>query len=47
MMNVIRSIDEEDITLLMNSPLMSVVVKNNECEDGEYLYMISPVKMVD
>lgn len=47
MMNVIRSIDEEDITLLMNSPLMSVVVKNKECEDGEYLYMISPVKMVD
>ncbi len=47
MMNVIRSIDEDDVTFAMNSPLMSVVVRNDECEDGEYLYMISPVKMVD
>ena len=46
-MNVVRSINEDNITLMMNSPLMSVVVKNDECEDGEYLYMISPVKMVD
>ena len=46
-MNVVRSINEDNITPMMNSPLMSVVVKNDECEDGEYLYMISPVKMVD
>lgn len=46
-MNVIRSIDEDEIGILMNSPLMSVVIKNENCEDGEYLYMISPVKMVD
>ena len=47
LMNVVSSINEDNITLMMNSPLMSVVVKNDECEDGEYLYMISPVKMVD
>ncbi|MBE6543121.1 MAG: DNA polymerase III subunit beta [Ruminococcaceae bacterium] len=46
-MNVIKSIEEDEIDVLMNSPLMSVVIKNENCEDGEYLYMISPVKMVD
>lgn len=46
-MNVVRSIEEDEIDILMNSPLMSVVIKNENCEDGEYLYMISPVKMVD
>jgi len=39
--------EEDEIDVLMNSPLMSVVIKNENCEDGEYLYMISPVKMVD
>lgn len=47
--DALRCIDDDEITLSMTGPLMSIVIRSDEnsSEDESYLYMLCPVKMVD
>lgn len=53
LLDALRATNDEKVVLSMTSPLMSMTVEpsenrsEEESRDGEYLYMISPVRMKD